>query len=209
MSRHLTPNLGLPYYDGDDPPDGAAQQQDLAQTLDTGIGAGGVPPVGVMFMWPSAVAPTGYLLMQGQQVDAATYPKLATLLGQVGGMVTIPDMRDRFPVGAGPTMALGATGGASSVTLTTATMPSHAHGGTTGARDRSQIHGHNLQNGAWSTGAVSGQPAGPFGVTGSGAGSTLDADPADHLHTIGAEGGGQAHENRPPFRGVNFIIRAG
>jgi microcystin-dependent protein len=218
MSRTLTPNLGLPYYTPDDQPDGAAQQQDLAQTLDAAIGSGGVAPVGAMFMWPGGNAPTGFLLMQGQQVDAATYPGLATLLGSAGGLVTIPDMRDRFPVGAGGTYpVITSVGGAATVQLTDrqSGVRAHNHGGITAPRDRSQNHGHpptdaggyfQLYSAAGGVVAYNGTGEARPGVTQTGA-----VDPADHLHGIATEAAQwalDAHENRPPFRALNFIIRA-
>jgi microcystin-dependent protein len=212
MSRHLTTSLALPYYDSDDPPDGATQQADLAQTLDTTIGVGGIAPVGAMFMWPVAAAPTGFLLMQGQQVAASTYPLLAALLGQdAGGKVTIPDMRDVFPVGAGATMALGSNGGASSVALTVAQLPAHSHGGKTQLADRSLVHSHTLSTAGQGVSPGSG---GGFNGTmspnsGVGVGASDPASAPDHQHVITAEGGGATHENRPPYRAVNFIMRAG
>jgi microcystin-dependent protein len=217
MSRTLTPNLGLPFYTPDDAPDGAAQQQDLAQTLDARVGAGGVAPIGSMFMWPSANAPTSFLLMQGQQVDATLYPTLATVLGSNAGKITIPDMRDVFPVGAGANAVL-ATGGAAAVQLTDrqSGVRAHNHGGLTAPRDRSQNHGHpptdaggyfQLYSAAGGVVAYNGTGEARPGVTQTGA-----VDPADHLHGIATEGAQwalDAHENRPPYRAVNFIIRAG
>ena len=208
--RHTTPNLALPYYDEDDPPNGAAQQQDLAQTIDTTVGVGGVPPVGSMFMWPGAVAPTGYLLMQGQQVDGASYPGLATLLGQdAQGRVTIPDMRDRFPVGAGPSTALNSAGGLASVTLTIAQLPSHDHNAQTGLMSAANPHSHVFDLGAIQVQAGTGVFVAGGVPAGTGTAFSTRTSDINHRHGIGAQGGGQAHENRPPYRAINFIIRAG
>ena len=205
-----TPILNLPYPTGADSADVPRDIQALATAIDP---LGHVPP-GFMGMWPSGGAPpTGYLVCNGQQVPAATNPGLAALLGQVGGNVTLPDMRDLFPVGAGASYAVGATGGANSVTLSVAQMPSHNHTGLTGARDRSQAHVHSVGSGGqlfvldiggglWTSGAGNRQ----------GAGAPVQADsvdPPDHLHTITSQGGNGAHENRPPYRALQFIIRAG
>lgn len=46
-------------------------------------------PVGAPIPWPTAVPPTGFLMMTGQSFNAATYPKLA----QAYPSLVIPDMR--------------------------------------------------------------------------------------------------------------------
>jgi microcystin-dependent protein len=209
-----TPTLALPYPTPDDQVDVPRDVKALADAIDPL----GVVPVGCMMMWLTAIAPGGWLIMIGQQVDSAAYPKLAALLGQAGGLVTIPDMRDRFPAGSGPTLALNTTGGAASVALTDrqSGVRAHNHGGLTGGRDRSQAHAHfpTDQGGYFAlylaggglvyyNGAGEGRP---------GSTQTGGTDPADHLHPIGTEAAQNAldaHENRPPFRALNFIIRAG
>jgi len=79
-------------------------------------------PAGVIMMWSGSIAsiPAGWLLCDG-----------------TGGT---PDLRDRFIVGAGSTYAVGDTGGANSVTLTEAQMPSHIHTGTTNNSDAPHTH---------------------------------------------------------------------
>lgn len=215
-----TPILHLPYPGPDDTVDVPRDVQALATAMDPL----GTVPVGAMMMWPGAAAPSGWLLMQGQQVTSAQYPGLAAVLGEVSGQVTIPDLRDRFPVGAGPTMGLGATGGATSVILAKAHMPVHDHNGKTGAADRALTHGHAMGGGLIQP-RSGGYIGGNFNVYQAQAGlsavdgwasvapnlafSVTAAAAPDHLHTIGAEGGDSAHENCPPYRAVNYIIRAG
>lgn len=91
-----------------------------------------IPPGHIM----QSLRPTaadGWLLMQGQTVNVATYRDLWDALGQPGGAgattFVIPDWRDRTAVGASATKALGTTGGATdaSVTLTTNNLPGHTH----------------------------------------------------------------------------------
>jgi microcystin-dependent protein len=199
-----TPILGLPYPTADDTVDVPRDVQALAAAIDPL----GTVPVGAMTMWPSGVSPSGWLLCQGQQVDAATYPKLDAVLGSSAGKITLPDMRDVFPVGAGATMPLGQRGGAAAVALSVAQLPSHNHTGLTGARDRSQSHAHSI-NGLWMAAEVPGMayPPGGSGITPSPI-TVAANDAPDHLHTIPAQGGNGAHENRPPYAALNFIIRA-
>jgi microcystin-dependent protein len=201
-----TTRLGLPFPLPDDDVDVPRDIEALARAIDPL----GVVPVGCMMMWPGTNAPTSWLLCQGQQVSAATYPALAAVLGQTGGNVTLPDLRDTFPVGVGSGTALGARGGANSVALSIAQVPSHNHGGLTGARDRSQLHGHETSGNFHLMDVAGGMFTSPSGnVEGVRAVVPIgNADAPDHLHPISAQGGGGAHENRPPFLALNFIIRA-
>jgi microcystin-dependent protein len=210
-----TPTLALPYPTPDDQVDVPRDVKALADAIDPL----GVVPVGCMMMWLTAIAPGGWLIMIGQQVDSAAYPKLAALLGQAGGLVTIPDMRDRFPAGSGPTLALNTTGGAASVALTDrqSGVRAHNHGGATGPPR--PLSGSRSLADRWRRlfRAVSRGRSGLVYYNGAGEGrpgstQTGGTDPADHLHPIGTEAAQNAldaHENRPPFRALNFIIRAG
>lgn len=69
--------------------------------------AGPGMPVGSVIAWVVATPPTDWLICDGSAFSGVTYPDLATLLGGT----TLPDLRDRFLVGA-QTYALGSTGGA-------------------------------------------------------------------------------------------------
>lgn len=90
-----------------------------------------------------AAAPaTGWLFCQGQSMLRSAYPALFTALGGVaspwglpdGTHFNVPDMRNRFPIGAG-TIAVGATGGSTTANIQhthtindhSHTIPSHTH----------------------------------------------------------------------------------
>lgn len=101
-------------------------------------------PQGAILMWSGSIAsiPTGWALCNG-----GTYAK-----SDGTGNVTVPDLRDRFLVGAGSTYAVAATGGATSntptitvtnqaVALTTAQLPAHNH--TASVSDPGHSHGVN------------------------------------------------------------------
>ena len=94
-------------------------QQDTHIVLDVTSGAW----IGEVRMLATATIPAGWLLCDGSTFSAATYPLLNTLLGGT----TLPDFRDRFPVGKSATKALRSTGG--SATITEAQLPEHDHGG--------------------------------------------------------------------------------
>ena len=83
---------------------------------------GGGIPAGGIIMWSGSVAniPSGWYLCNGSYGT--------------------PDLRDRFVIGAGSSYNPGATGGATSVTLSTSNMPSHSH---TGASHSHTIGSHS------------------------------------------------------------------
>lgn len=72
--------------------------------------------------------PSGVLACDGSVYTEAEYPDLYSYLGGVGGSFNVPDMRGRFAIGAdGGGYPLGTTGGAEDHTLTIAEMPPHSH----------------------------------------------------------------------------------
>lgn len=115
----------------------------------------GVVPTGAIIMWSGATTsiPTGWALCNGQTATKT----------DGSGTVTVPDLRDRFIVGAGSTYAVGATGGATSittavsitndpVTLTTSQIPAHNHSATVSDPGHSHSindpgHSHNIRVG--------------------------------------------------------------
>lgn len=82
----------------------------------------------------------------------------------------------------------GSSAGATRITLTEAQMPAHDHGGVTGSNGAKSIDygGTNNLTAAGGSSALQ-----------SGAGTTTTAD--NHTHTIASDGGGEAHDNMPPF----------
>ena len=90
-----------------------------------------VPP-GTIAMHAGA-RPNGWLTCNGSAVSRATYPDLFAVIGTTYGpgdgstTFNLPDLRDRFALGATSTRRAGATGGAETHTLTEAEMPTHGH----------------------------------------------------------------------------------
>lgn len=180
-----------------------------------------VVPVGGILIWPSATPPTGYALCNGASLVAASYPALAAVIPPVSGNIALPDLRDRFVVGAGSTYALGATGGVASVTLTAAQsgMPSHTHTASSGTE--SADHTHTLASSAARaidqnyTAAGASYPTGatyqanhtsPYYITG------MSGRSAVHTHAItvaavAAVDAQASHENRPPYYALYYVIR--
>lgn len=183
-------------------------------------GPGAVPPGGII-MWSGSVdeIPTGYALCNGQSYT-----------GSDGAVRPTPDLRGRFIVGYDPGdtdyNALEKTGGEKKHTLsvdelpshshTTSSSGSHSHSGTTDTRGS---HRHdfwaNFGSGIGGTHALAQVGNTSWGNRGSDyiASSGDHSHPfttnstGSHTHTISNTGGGQAHENRPPYFVLAFIIR--
>ena len=91
---------------------------------------------------------------------------------------------DRFPIGAGGSYALGSTGGEANVTLTTNEIPPHDH----------VLNVYNIEMDA---------PSGEFVIPP----SKVDATPNIEGYPTQNAGGGQPHNNMPPYIAVNIWRR--
>jgi len=80
-------------------------------------------PIGTILMWPGSNLPEGYLICNGGTFNKEECPELYNILGSN----KLPDLRDRFIVGAGNEYNLGNTGGEKEHTLTVEELPSHKH----------------------------------------------------------------------------------
>ena len=96
------------------------------------------------------------------------------------GNNSTPDLRNRFVVGAGNSYSVGDNGGADSVTLSVDQIPSHNHSAQTVA-------------GSWSN-----QYSIKF---------TAGRQPNYTTLSTNNTGGGQAHENRPPYYALCYIMK--
>lgn len=160
-------------------------------------------PSGIITMWSgsSSNIPSGWLLCNGSNGT--------------------PDLRDRFIVGAGNSYAVGNTGGSASVALTTNQMPSHNHGNNfsinlSGLKCSSAgSHTHTIEVPTDKSGFRNAQSQG-YGYSSS-TKETTSSEGA-HTHTISGSGslsgsisnsgGSQAHENRPPYYALCFIMKS-
>ena len=110
-----------------------------------------VAPIGSVVMWPSASSPpTNWRFCNGTQLSQTTYSELFALIGttyntggETAGNFRVPDLGNRFVVGTGPSYALNATGGAATVALQEAQLPSHTH---THTMDSAGLHDHGGTN---------------------------------------------------------------
>ena len=168
-------------------------------------------PSGAIVMWSGSTSniPSGWALCNGANGT--------------------PDLRDRFIVGAGNSYPVGATGGANSVTLTTSHMPAHGHTASTnstgahthsGSTNTTGSHTHRIYNGYnsgstasidlttnssstlnWSSRCVEASGSHSHTITATSAGAHT------HTVTVNSSGSGAAHENRPPYYALCFIMK--
>ena len=137
-------------------------------------------PVGTIISYGGTEPPNGWLLCNGQTITQAQYPNLYALIGG-----TVPDLLNRFVVGAGKKYKLNETGGKEEVTLTVDQMPTHKHYG----------FGESYSN--WPLGIYKDNQMGSHG------GKDYD----NHFYGTTDAGGDQAHENRPPYFALTYIIK--
>lgn len=94
-------------------------------------------PVGTIALFGSSTPPPNWLPCNGAVLQVSNFPALAQVLGKKfggNGVQTfgVPSLADRFPIGAGGSQQVGASGGSATHTLTNAELPPHTHAGTTG-----------------------------------------------------------------------------
>lgn len=157
--------------------------------------------VGSIVNWGGAVAsiPTGWLLCNDQAISRTTFSTLFSAIGTRYGVgdgsstFNVPDLRGKFPRGAEDAQDPGSTGGEDTHALTTAELATHNHGVTDGGH----IHGFNASNSAGSAGTPGDQAAS----------GTLNTNSATTGISINNAGSGTAHENKPAFQEVLYIIK--
>jgi microcystin-dependent protein len=160
----------------------------------------GQPYVGEIRMFAGNFAPNGWAFCNGSLMPIAENETLFNLIGTTYGgdgqqTFGLPDMRGRLPMhqGSGPGLSsrqMGELGGAETVTLSSAQMPSHSHA----LRAASSL-------------ASLGAPGGA--VLAKTAANSFDSSAptvAMAANAISPAGGSQPHSNMAPYCAVNYII---
>jgi microcystin-dependent protein len=160
--------------------------------------------LGIIKLFAGDFAPQGWMLCDGRTLPISHNEALFSVIGnRYGGdgrtNFALPDLRSRLPIGSGQGFGLsprnlGAAGGVENVTLSTNEIPQHNHtlNGINGSGDSQFIKDNYLTNSA----------ANNFYGVKSATEKTIPLNAA----SIGFAGGGQAHNNMPPFLSLNFII---
>jgi microcystin-dependent protein len=153
-------------------------------------------PIGGIIMWSGVSIPSGFALCDGE----------------IANGTQTPDLRGRFIVGQDPRPTdpvivpewdinyndIGNTGGEKLVTLTVDQIPSHTHG----------LNTNRHLVGTRTKGALGGEST---SLTGKDAVASNRDVSAPNVFTSGISntGGGQSHENRPPYFVLAFIMFVG
>lgn len=184
-------------------------------------------PIGAVYPWyrrsSGTATPDGWVICDGSSVTDHQFPGLA------GQTITLPDLRGKFVMGADPDATIGAAGadvgssninaaagapgpggagGANSVTVTLAQLATHQHAGSTTGWSPQQETWYDSNGGKY-------PQSGNFTVDlwddshsiGTGAGGYHSGQHQHKLTGISAEGGGLAHENRPRWVGLIWIMK--
>lgn len=170
-------------------------------------------PTGLISMWSGAIGsiPTGWALCDGTNGT--------------------PNLVDRFVVAAGGSLAVGATGGQNSTTLSTANLPAHTHSfsGTTNSQGDHSHSGTTSTDGAHNhtLSAYDHYNTGPtsyfYRESGNVYQNLTTSTNGDHSHTIttnttgahshtisgttGSEGSGSSFDNRPEYYALAYIMK--
>ena len=156
-------------------------------------------PTGGLMMWPTASAPSGYLLCNGAAVSRTTYAALFAIIGTTFGIgdnsttFNLPNYTNRLPVGAGGLYAAAATGGSKD-----SVVVSHTHTATV------TDSGHSHQTG--STTVESGFIQGGIRTTGT-SGSVTSTATTGISVGISTTGSSGTDANMPPYLSIFFIIK--
>ena len=183
---------------------------DVAGTI-RGIGL--VPPGGIVMFYGDAAAAFD---AQGLGRKGSRFEGWQLCNGKNGS----PDLQDRFIAAAGQAYQMGDSGGSDQIPLTTEQLPAHSHTGQTAGSGAHQhyIEGTDAKGLAKRKRTIPGQTTVDMGY-----GGGSNADP-NHMHwrghvntdskphhahsfSTGPAGGGQAHENRPAFFVLAFIMK--
>ena len=155
---------------------------------------------GMIMMYTGSTAPSGWAICNGQNGT--------------------PDLRDRFIVGAGSAYAVNNTGGAASVTLTTAQLPAHSHTTPNHNHSFSATTSSNTHNHTWDRqDAQNDVGYRPWPASNNDCKrTTANTGDNTHSHTVSGTtgnanpttnntGSGNSHENRPPYYALMFIMK--
>ena len=181
----------------------AAAGTNTAQIATTAfVLANGVSPTGVINMWPTTSAPTGYLLCDGTAVNRTTYAALfaviSTTFGVGDGSTTfnVPNYTNRMPYGT----TIGTTGGSAD-----AVVVSHTHTIADAGHSHTFVQ-MDSYGGYFNPTSLSTIPGGNTVVgTHTSASNIINANTTGiSVNTAGVSG---TNANLPPYLGINFIIK--
>lgn len=182
-------------------------------TLSAIGGAGGTVsdtlPIGSTVEWYSETIPENWLLCNGQAISRTEYAELFAFLGTEFGdgdgstTFNLPDKREKFSLGKGdkePYNQLGNTGGEEQHTLTLSEIPSHGH---SSAVVNPNSAGFTAEDVGYTYTTSNNGVVIPLS-------NTISRNTKGFISSTmeNPQGGGEPHNNMPPYIVVNYIIKA-
>ncbi|MGO4103880.1 phage tail protein [Leifsonia sp. YAF41] len=161
------------------------------------------PYIGEIRLFGGNFAPAGWAYCNGQLMPISENDTLFNLIGTTYGgdgqeTFALPDLQGRIPMHqgtrpGGSTYRLSDKGGVETITLSPEQIPPHSHTPMASAALASSTSAAGVVSASW--------PDAPYNKVG-GAVTAFPLAP----EAVGGTGGGQPHENMPPFLGLSFII---
>ena len=164
-------------------------------TINSSGGGGTADIAGSIKLWGGSTEPTDWMFCDGRALSRDAYPslfaKIGTTYGAGDGTTTfnLPNITNRFAVGAGGLYANGATGGSAD-----AVVVSHGH--------TLNDPGHNHSTTTVALQIVTGGPS--QGTQLSGSNTTGTSTTGISINSAGESG---TNKNLPPYLGLRYIIK--
>lgn len=154
------------------------------------------PFIGEIRMFAGNFAPVGWAFCNGAIIPIDQNDALFNLIGTTYGgdgqtTFALPNLQSRVPVHVGPGFALGQSGGAETVTLTTSQIPAHSH---VPLSDNNVAGLASPLSNVW----AANNTLTPY--------SNVAPDQVMDPGAVASTGGSQPHDNMLPFLVINFIL---
>jgi microcystin-dependent protein len=165
----------------------------------------GLAFTGSILMWPTASAPSGYLLCDGTAVSRTTYATLFALFGTTFGTgdgsttFNLPNYTNRMPYGT----TVGATGGSSTTTISQANIPNY----NLTVNDSGHSHTTTFHQTSKSNNATPYILSNPYIGENLNGSVDLPTSTATTGISVNSGGSGTAMTTISPYLGINFIIK--
>lgn len=217
--RSLAPGVGSENYLWPDfkTVKSPAELEKEIQVLSDGLKQVALPPLGIPDIWAGIDIPSGYILCDGQQLKMTDYPELYAALGTqyntaldyrgsayvtTAGYFRVPDLRGRFVVGANANdddyKKYGNAAGEKTHVLTGDESPEHVHT----FKDY-----YYVEHADYAGLGIDGTDFGGSNLLGGGKSDRDNSTLFYKIHDTEKAGKGQAHENRPPYYTLAYIMR--
>ena len=165
---------------------------------------------GIVQLYAGSTAPNGWLICNGQEVSRTTYAALFAVIGTTYGAgdgsttFNVPNLVNKTVRGSN---SLGKTGGADTVTLSTANLPAHSHGAGSLTIAEAGLHNHTVGLSNRNGGSGSSPQDGVFGAV-----DSVNTNSAGtHTHTASGStasaGSGSAVTITNPYVMLHYIIK--